>query len=109
MDQFTIMRRANGELFTFEIKGRQHLAIWPNPEGALRYKDQNHELLVFVPALAASPFGEKSLAPLRKRNLELVLLTDNDSPRLRGGRTMTWKELDERPDAASPSKTGPRL
>jgi hypothetical protein len=108
MDQFTIMRRANGELFTLDIKGRQHLAVWPNANEALRYKAHNPELLVFVPAVAAGPFGQKSLAPLRRDNIELVLLSDIDGTHLRGGRKMSWQELDCGLSASSPSETAHR-
>jgi hypothetical protein len=103
MDQLTIMRRANGELFTITIKGREHLAVWPSLNGALRYKTRNPELLVFVPALVTSPFGQKSLAPLRKENMELFFLTDTGSSRLRDGRKMSWQELEESLPASSPA------
>ncbi len=97
------MRRADGELFTLTIKGREHLAVWPNLDGALRYKARNPELLVFVPALVASPFGRKSLGRLQKENMELFFLTDTGSARLRDGRKMSWQELEDSLPDSPPS------
>jgi len=102
MNQLTIMRRANGELFTLTRDGREHLAVWPNPEGALRCKARNPELLVFVPSLVASPFGQKNLAHLRTEDMELFFLTDTGDARLRDGRKMSWTELDESLPASPP-------
>lgn len=94
MDQLSIMRRANGELFTLTLKGQKHLAVWPSLQSAMRYKARNRELLVFLPAPVASPFGQKSLAPLRKENLGLFLLIDDGQARFRDGRRISWEELD---------------
>ena len=103
MDQLTIMRRANGELFTLTRDGREHLAIWPSLDSALRYKSRNPELLVFVPSLVTSPFCQKSLAPLRQENMGLFFLTDTGSARLRDGRKMVWQELEDSLTASLPS------
>lgn len=74
MDQLSIMRRANGELFTLTLKRRKHLALWPGLKIAIHYKTRNPELLVFSPALVASAFGRKSLATLQKENVGLLNL-----------------------------------
>ena len=107
MDQLTIMRRANGELFTLTCKGQEQLAVWPSLDEALHYKARNPELLVFVPALVASPFGQKSLVPLRKENMGLFFLTDTGSARFRDGRKMSWQELEESLPASPPSAAAP--
>lgn len=103
MDQLTIMRRANGELFTLTRNGREHLAVWPNLDDALRYKTRNSELLVYLPASVASPFGKKSLAPLEKVQKALFLLIDTGNTSLRNGREMSWAEL----EASLPVSSGP--
>ena len=90
------MRRANGELFTVTIKGRPHLALWPSLESAVRYKARNPELLVFIPSAVASPFGQKSLRPLREENVELFLVVDAGGAHLRDGRRLSWEELESR-------------
>ncbi|HEX5733630.1 MAG TPA: hypothetical protein VF131_12415 [Blastocatellia bacterium] len=94
MDQLSIMRRANGELFTLTLKGRKHLALWPSLQSAIHYKTRNPELLVFSPASVASAFGQKSLALLQKENLGLFLLTDTGDAHFRDGRKIIWKELE---------------
>lgn len=94
MDQLSIMRRANGELFTLTIKGHEYLAVWPSLQSAMRYKTRNRELLVFLPASVASPFGQKSVELLRKANLGLFLLIDDGHARFRDGRKISWEELD---------------
>ena len=94
MDQLTIMRRANGDLFALARKGLPHLAVWPSVQSALDCKARNPELLVFVPALVASPFGRQSLATFRKQDLGLFLLAGAGSDSLRQGRKISWEELE---------------
>ncbi|HEX5733620.1 MAG TPA: hypothetical protein VF131_12365 [Blastocatellia bacterium] len=105
MDQLSIMRRANGELFTLTLKGRKHLALWPSLKSAIHYKTRNPELLVFSPASVASAFGQKSLALLQKENLGLFLLTDTGDAHFRDGRKIIWKELESCLPASSPVST----
>ena len=94
MDQLTVMRRANGELFTLTIKGRQHLAMWPSLESAERYKFRNPDLLVFKPASVASAFGQKSLKPLKEDGVELFLLVDAGGAHFGDGRKISWDEFE---------------
>ena len=94
MDPLTIMRRADGKLFTITIKGQEHLALWPSLQSAMRYKKRNPQLLIFIPASVASPFGQKSLIPLRKENLGLFLLMDAGSAHFSDGHKISWEELE---------------
>ena len=93
LSQLTIMRRANGDLFAVRRKGRALIALWPSLQSALRYKARNPELLVFLPALAASPFGRKSLAALQEENTGLFLLTGTGGAQLADGHEIEWKEI----------------
>jgi hypothetical protein len=101
MESLTIMRRADGRLFTLEVKGQEHLALWPSLQSALRYKKRNPQLLIFIPASIASPFGQKSLIPLRKENMGLFLLVDAGGAHLSDGRKISWEELETRISGAS--------
>ena len=94
MDPLTIMRRADGKLFTVKVKGQEHLALWPSLQSALRYKKRNPQLLIFIAASVASPFGQKSLIPLRKENMGLFLLIDAGGSHLSDGRKISWEELE---------------
>ena len=107
MDQLSIMRRANGELFTLTRKGRKHLALWPSLKAAIHYKTRNPELLVFSPASVASAFGRKSLAALQKENVGLFLLTGTGDAHFRDGRKISWKELENILPASSLASTAP--
>jgi hypothetical protein len=93
MEPLTMMRRADGRLFTLKVKGEEHLALWPSLQSALRYKKRNPQLLIFIPASVASPFGQKSLIPLRKENLGLFLLIDAGDAHFSDGRKIGWEEL----------------
>lgn len=104
MDQLTVMRRANGQLFTLMLKGREHLALWPNLKSAIRYKARNPQLLVFIPALVASAFGQKSVLPLQKENIGLFLLIDAGDAHFRDGHKMSWEELEKSLSATQNSK-----
>ena len=104
MDQLTIMRRANGELFTLTLKGQEYLALWPSLQSATRFKVRNPELLAFVPAMAVSTFGQNILAHLQKEKMGLFLLADTSDAHFRDGRKITWKELENiLPALSSPS------
>lgn len=107
MDQLSIMRRANGELFTLTLKGREHLALWPSLQCAIHYKARNPELLVFSPASVASAFGRRSLAPLQKESMGLFLLADTGDAHFRDGRRISWKELEDSLPASSLASTDP--
>ncbi len=93
MDQLTMMRRANGELFTLTLKGQKYLALWPSLESAVRFKARNPELLAFVPAWVASAFGQKHLAHLQEENMGLLLLTDTGDAHFRDARKISWEDL----------------
>lgn len=105
MDQLSIMRRANGELFTLTLKGRKYLALWPSLQSAIHYRVRNPELLVFSPALVASAFGQKSLALLQKDDLGLFLLNDTGEAHFRDGCKISWKEIENSLPASSPVST----
>ena len=107
MDQLSIMRRANGELFTLTLKRRKHLALWPSLKIAIHYKTRNPELLVFSPASVASAFGRKSLALLQKENVGLFLLTDTGDAHFRDGRKISWEELENILPASSLASPAP--
>jgi len=107
VDQLILMRRANGELFTLTLKGRAHLALWRSLQSARHYKARNPELLVFSPASAASPFGQKSLAALQRADVGLFLLTDTGRARLGDGRQISWEEIKGRLPAASSASASP--
>jgi hypothetical protein len=94
MEPLTMMRRADGRLFTLKVKGQEHLALWPSLQSAIRYKKRNPQLLIFIPASVASPFGQKSLIPLRKENMGLFLLVDAGGAHLSDGRRISWEELE---------------
>jgi hypothetical protein len=96
MDQLSIMRRANGELFTLIHKGQEHVPLWPSLKSAFHYKFRNPELLVFSPASVESSFGQKSLVLLQGRNVGLFLLNDTYDAQFRVGRKISWKELKRR-------------
>src|SRR6185369_4320998 len=93
LTRLTMMRRANGELFTLTLKGRAHLALWPSPQSAFHYKARNPELLIFSPALVASPFGQKSLTALQSEDIGVFLLTDTGRAHLGDGRKISWEEI----------------
>lgn len=107
VDQLTLMRRANGELFTLMLNGRAHLALWRSLQSALHYKARNPELLVFSPAAVASPFGQKSLAALQSADVGLFLLTDTGRARLVDGRPISWGEIKSRLPASSSASASP--
>jgi hypothetical protein len=106
IEPLTMMRRADGRPFTLKVKGQEHLALWSSLQSAVRYKKRNPQLLIFIPASTASPFGQKSLIALRKENLGLFLLVDAGGAHLSDGRKITWEELDTRmPAVASATLT----
>lgn len=49
MSEMFVMRRADGEPFTEEIKGERVVPIWSSEDALARYKERNPELLTFLP------------------------------------------------------------
>lgn len=88
-----MMGRANGTPFTLMLNGRMHLVLWPNTQSAFHYKTRNPELLIFSPALVATPSGQKNLAALQKEDIGLFLLPDTGSFHFSDGRKVSWKEV----------------
>ena len=101
MEQYTIMRRANGELFTLMQKGQAYLALWPTLQCANHYKARNPELRVFLPAFVTSAFGRKSLLPLKNEKRGLYLLKDTNDAHFSDGDQISWEELANRLAASS--------
>jgi hypothetical protein len=101
MDQFTIMRRANGELYTFMQKGEVCLGLWPNQQCALRFRWRYPKLRDFIPSLISSAFAQEKLLPLQKENLKLYLLDDTLNPDFGEGHKLSWEELADRLPASS--------
>ena len=95
MNRLSIMRRANGDLFTLMSKGQEVLAVWPSLESAIQYKARNPELTVFIPITVESPFAQKRLGPLQKKDFGLFLLADTKIALLKDGRKMRWAEMEQ--------------
>src|SRR5688572_21745134 len=95
MNKLSIMRRANGELFTLKRNGREYLAVWPNLDSAIQYKARNPELLVFVPVMVDNAFVQKRLQSLKKEEFRLFLLADTRVALLKEGRKMKWEEMEQ--------------
>jgi hypothetical protein len=94
LNKLSIMRRANGDLFTLMRKGREFLAVWSSLESATQYKVRNPELIVFVPITVASPFVQKRLGLLQEEGIGLFLLADTKVALLKDGRNMRWDEME---------------
>ena len=77
MKELFVMRRANGNLFTEDINGKLHLPVWSSEEAAMRYRERNPKLVVFLP----QRFSRSLLKSLTdsQGSPELFLLSDEDS------------------------------
>jgi len=43
------MRRANGDLLTEDIGGKQYIPAWTSIDALLRYKERNPRLMIYLP------------------------------------------------------------
>lgn len=93
MEQYTIMRRANGELFTLIEKGQEYLALWPTLASAVRHKKRNPQLRDYLTALVSSKFAQQKLAPLQKEGMGLYLLNDTNDVYFGNGNKISWQDL----------------
>lgn len=50
MSEMFVMRRADGEPFSEEIKGVLRIPVWSSEAGPARYRERNPELITFLPA-----------------------------------------------------------
>lgn len=77
MNEVFVMRRANGTLFTEEIRGKPLVPIWSSEEAVLHYRERNPELGVFLP----QRFSRSLLKGLKgsSGSPEFFLLSDDDA------------------------------
>jgi hypothetical protein len=96
MSTMYVMRRANGDLFTKETKGRVRIPIWSSEDAVARYKAHNPELAVFLPTRLERSVLKKVTEIGSAGGTEFFLLSD-DSPsaRLFDGRLIKPEELFE--------------
>jgi hypothetical protein len=107
---YFLMRRANGDVFTLTIAGNEYVAIWPDADSAMRYKERNPELLTYLPARIDRQMVERKLKPLATLRPLRFWLLDADDPaaELDSGRIVEWPALLEAAGYSSPLEMGMR-
>jgi hypothetical protein len=107
---YYLMRLANGEVFTIHIDGNEYVAIWPDEESAMRYKERNPDLLTYLPARIDGRMVERKLRPLATlRPLRFWLLDATDpAADLYSGRIVEWPAVLEAAGYSSPFEIGVR-
>jgi hypothetical protein len=64
MNAFYVLRKANGDILTVDIKGKTYIPVWDHERGVRRSKGANPELLVYVPAQADRRLIERKFPKL---------------------------------------------
>lgn len=107
---YFLMRRANGDLFTLAIEGKEYVAVWPDEASAIRYKERNPELLTYLPARIDRRMVERKLRPLMTVRPLRFWLLDRDDPaaEFESGRIIEWPTALEAAGYGSPVEIGRR-
>jgi|GEM_PF-1159072 len=94
MAEMFAMRRANGELFTLDRKGRRYLPVFPDKETAARYWSLNPELYVFRSQLIDRKVINQKIKPAISSGCTLLLMSSEDhDARWSSGREISFEEL----------------
>jgi hypothetical protein len=89
MPTYYILRKANGDILTVEIKGRTHIAVWDSDAAVRRSKQANPELIVYVPARADRRLIGRRFPPLDAP----FFLIDRQDPDLQTGQEIPSTEV----------------
>ena len=108
MEDLYVMRRANGDLFTEDARGRVRIHVWPGRDAIDRYKTRNPELIVFLPARLDRMLLKKIKALTNEAPVEFFLLSEEDpNASLYDGRPFTPEEIFQEKEIVSESATAP--
>lgn len=96
MSTYYLLRKANGDILTVEIKGKEYIAVWDSDTAVRRSKRANPELMVYVPAVV-----DRRLIERKFPNPSVsFFLVDSRDPDLRTGHEISADELLAEPELA---------
>ena len=108
MGDVYVMRRANGDLFTEEVRGKVRIPVWSSRDAADRYKARTPELSVFLPARLDQLLLNKIKTFDKEGPVEFFQLLEEDpNARLYEGRTIMPDEIFPEQEAASSASLSP--
>jgi hypothetical protein len=93
---YYILRKANGDILTVDVKGKQYIPVWGSEIGVRRSKRANPDLIVYVPA----PLDHRLIERKFPNPDVPFFLVDGRDPDLQTGREISWSELFEEPRLA---------
>jgi len=93
MNEMLVLRRADGELFTEEINGKQVIPLWSSAEEVARYKQRNPKLITFLPAQLTGVLRNKSNS-IGGTGAEFFLISEeNHDASLDDGKPVSLEEI----------------
>jgi len=96
MSAYYILRKANGDILTINVQGKQYIAVWESEGAVRRSKLNNPDLIVFVPAQV-----DRRLIERRFPNLDVpFFLVNIREPNLQTGSEISRAELFDEPELA---------
>jgi len=90
---YYILRKANGDILTVDVKGKQYIPVWDSEIGVRRSKRANPDLIVYVPA----PLDRRLIKQKFPNPDVPFFLVDSRDPDLQTGREINWSELFNEP------------
>ena len=79
MSKYYSMRRANGDLFIQEIRGKICIPVWATDEQAVRFKVRNPELTLYRPSILERRMVELMREKSPDRDIGLFLFREDSS------------------------------
>jgi len=93
MNEMLVLRRADGELFTEEINGKQVIPLWSSSEEVARYKERNPKLITFLPTQLTGALRNKSKS-IGGTGTEFFLISEeNHDANLDDGNPVSLEEI----------------
>jgi hypothetical protein len=89
MSTYYVLRKANGDILTVEVEGKQYIPVWDSEIGLRRSKRANPDLIVYVPAPADRRLIERKFPKLDVP----FFLIDSEDVDLQTGREISRDEV----------------
>jgi hypothetical protein len=89
MNVYYVLRKANGDVLTIDVEGKEYIPVWESDVAIRRSKSANPDFVVYVPALLNRRLLER--AP-RHWGLPFYLVDSRD-PDLQSGQEIGREEI----------------
>ncbi|HEU4386926.1 MAG TPA: hypothetical protein VFV34_03950 [Blastocatellia bacterium] len=106
MGEMYVMRRANGDLLTVEVRGKRRIPVWTSEDSVTRYKAFNPELIFYWPVKLNRDVVKRVAGKASNEPAEFFLLSPKTpDAQFEDGKPVTLEDV--LPEAPAASNSAP--